>query len=191
MKIRLRLTGTAPLLMHNIRMADPLDDYTKALKEITKKRIKTQQDHIEMARVEWHGAIYYDPDIGPYLPGFNIQAAMEEAAKITSQGKDMKRGLLITDDVCPLLYTGPRVLAELWDAGTPYRHRVAVGVGKNRVMRTRPMFKEWAIEADAVLDLNQMSLEDMGSIAESGGTMTGIGDWRGRYGRYDSTVEAL
>ena len=36
--VKFRLEGVAPLIMHNSRGADPLNEYAKRLKEVTKKR---------------------------------------------------------------------------------------------------------------------------------------------------------
>ena len=48
-RIRVTLDGAtavngASLLMHNERLADPLDQYTRWLAELSKKRSKTERD---------------------------------------------------------------------------------------------------------------------------------------------------
>ena len=42
------IQGTVPTLMHNGRLADPLDEKSILLKEITGKRKKTEADQMEM-----------------------------------------------------------------------------------------------------------------------------------------------
>ena len=69
MKVRLSIEGTAPLLMHNIRLADPLNPIAKAMKAISSKRKKTDDDLAQLARLEFEGGLYVLPDLGPYLPG--------------------------------------------------------------------------------------------------------------------------
>ena len=66
MQFRITITGTAELLMHNARLANPLDSAAKAMKAISSKRVKTDEDHAEMARLEHFGSLYYDSEIGPY-----------------------------------------------------------------------------------------------------------------------------
>jgi hypothetical protein len=40
MKLRMTCTGTRPLLMHNVRLASPLDPYAKRLKALNSKKVK-------------------------------------------------------------------------------------------------------------------------------------------------------
>ena len=56
MKVRLTLTGVEPLLMHSDRLSDPLDPHAMALREVSSKRKKTDDDHREMARLSGAGA---------------------------------------------------------------------------------------------------------------------------------------
>ena len=102
------LTGTAPLLMHNSRLSNPLDPATKALKKVTGKRNKTDDDHEQVARLEFAGGLYLDPDVGPFIPGENIARALVDGAKLTKMGVKVTRGVFISTDVNPLSYNGPR-----------------------------------------------------------------------------------
>lgn len=57
-RISIRLTGSAPLLMHSARLADPLDSFAVALGKATSKRAKTVADCARMAEIEWHGGLW-------------------------------------------------------------------------------------------------------------------------------------
>src|SRR5882757_911382 len=57
-RIRLRLEGTRPLLMHSGRLADPLDPAALDLAHITAKRPKTRADLEEISRREWYGGLW-------------------------------------------------------------------------------------------------------------------------------------
>ena len=50
--IDVRITGRAPLLMRNGRMADPLDEASIALARVTAKRAKTAADHCRISAIE-------------------------------------------------------------------------------------------------------------------------------------------
>lgn len=187
-KFRLELTGTAPLLMHSSRLADPLNEATKALKRITGKTKKSEEDHQEMAHLEFQGGLYLDPQAGPFIPGGNIERSLLDGARIFKSGKKIERGLFINTDVNPLAYTGPRDVASLW-ADENFRLSVSVTVGPaRRVMRTRPMFRDWRCDAEGILDTSLLSLEELQEIATVSGTMIGLGDWRPRYGRFTAKV---
>lgn len=198
MEIRITLVGTSPLLMHNQRLSDPLDPYAKALKAISAKRVKTDEDHMEMSKLEFEGGLYFDPDFGPYIPGVNIQRSLVEGARITKRGKDVDRGLLVLDSRCKLEYDGPRTIEGLYNNGDEeYVSRMSAKVGQVRVMRTRPKFETWGVECYAEMDLGQLNYEDLCAIAETAGKLAGLGDYRpssphgGPYGRYDAKVEQV
>jgi hypothetical protein len=52
MKLSVTLTGTHPMLMHNGRLANPIDPWTRQLKALTSKRKKTDEDILQIAQVE-------------------------------------------------------------------------------------------------------------------------------------------
>lgn len=182
------IDGTAPILMHNARLADPLDPATKALKAASGKRSKTDDDHAEVARLEFIGGLYWDDEIGPYIPSDNIYRSLWDAAKKYKLGKKFQEGVIFTSDVNPLAYQGPRTIDALWDDKN-HVHRASVKVQMSRVVRTRPMFKDWSTEATFILDPNVLDLADINRIAETAGQLIGLGDWRPRFGRYTTTIE--
>ncbi len=190
MDFRITLTGTTPLLMHNARLANPLDPATKALKAVTSKRVKTDEDHEEIARLEHLGSLYLDPDAGPYIPGENVERCLFDAAKITKSGQKIKQGVFVSTNVNPLGYRGPRDADGLWKDEN-FRSILSVKVTTSRLMRCRPLFREWTVEADGILDTSVLSIQDLRSIAVTGGQRTGLGDYRPRYGRFTAEVVKL
>lgn len=188
----LTLTGTAPLLMHNAQLADPLNPVSKEIKKITGKRKKTDDDYEEIARLEHAGGLYVDPDIGPYIPGQNVERALVDAAKLTKMGTTLKRAMFITTDVNPLGYDGPRDPDGLWKDGR-FTHTASIRVGATggRTMRTRPQFTTWRMDCEGVLDTSLVDLTQLQDIATTAGNMIGLGDWRPRFGRFTATVAKL
>lgn len=178
------------MLMHNARLADPLNPTSKAIKKITSKRTKTDEDHENIARLEHAGSLYLDPDVGPYVPGQNVERCLVDAARISKQGVKVQRGVFIETDVNPLGYTGPRDVDGLWKDEN-FRHVASVKVGQSRTMRCRPMFNAWSVEADGILDPAVIDLTDLNAIAVTAGQMIGLGDWRPRYGRFEATLDKI
>lgn len=187
MKFRITITGTAPLLMHNSRLANPLDPASKAMKKFTSKRTKTDEDHEEIARLEHIGSLYFDTDAGPYVPADNIWRCLFDAAKKTKRGPKVKEGVFIATDINPLAYKGPRTIEGLW-ADENFRHLASAKVTTQRVMRCRPIFREWSCEADGVIDTDIIDFKELQDIVETAGDRIGLGDWRPRYGRFTATV---
>lgn len=187
---RLTCTGTTPLLMHNAQLSDPLNPIAKAMKRISAKRTKTEEDYEAMARLEFEGGLYLDPDMGPHVPGQNFERCLVDAARITKSGKKIERGVFVETNVNPLGYKGPRTVAELW-ADQNFRHSASVKVGTNRVTRTRPQFRTWTVAADAQYDPSVINLDELREIATTAGMMIGLGDWRPRFGRFTAEVEKI
>lgn len=187
---KIELRGSAPLLMHNSRLSNPMDPATKALKSATSKRSKTDEDHEVVARLEHAGGLYLDPDVGPYVPGENIERCLVDGARISKLGVKVQRGVFIHTDVNPLGYAGPRDAAGLWE-DKRFVHYASVKVGTSRVMRCRAVFQDWAVSAEGTLDESVLNFEELVQIVKNAGAMCGLGDWRPRFGRFTGTVVPL
>lgn len=184
----MKLVGTRPLLMNNGRAADPLDPSAKAKAAVAKKRGKTDDDHAHLGRLEFAAALYHDDEVGPYLPADNLWKCIQVAARKSKQGKLIEEGLVVTSDINPLSYPGPRDLATLIkDKNFEFRKTVVQG-GRTRIPRVRPIFQQWTTEADIDFDESVLNLGDLQRFADIGGRLVGLGDWRPRYGRFTATV---
>jgi hypothetical protein len=187
----------SPLLMHNERLADPLDPYTRYLAEITGKRKKTERDHEEASRREFLGGGYWQTDTGPtgeqadpFIPTWNIIRCLQAGATRYKLGKQVVRGIVPVADQSPLLYDGPSDADSLWKSGE-FVSRKGVGVGQSKVIRTRPAFTDWRVEAELELDLTILDPATVAQIATAAGLYEGLGDNRPRHGRFLGSVELL
>lgn len=186
--IKIRFNGTAPLLVHSDRLANPMDALTKAKKAVATKRKKTDEDFAEIARMEWEGGLYYDEKTGPYIPGRNVKAMLISAAKKSKDGPKAKTGMIVSEDKIKLIYSGPREIAALWKDGR-FTDMRSVGQQKARIMRCRPIFPEWACEFTVIFDPGVVDKADILRFAETGGRLVGLGDYRveccGDFGRFE------
>lgn len=188
MDLKLNITGTDPLLMHNARLSDEFDPIVRLMKEITSKRTnKTDDDRWELRRLEFHGGLYLDKNLGPYIPGQNIERALRDAAVVTRQGKNIQRGVVVLTSRARLEYDGPRDADDLWEDKN-YVSSASIKVGTSRVIRTRPMFQEWAVSVDLSLDTEIMDRETLEGIVHRAGKSVGLGDWRPRYGKFSAEL---
>jgi len=190
MDLTLDITGTSPLLMHNARLADPLDPMARDLKKVTSKTKKTDDDHAEMARLEFLGALYCDPQVGPYLPGDNIFRALVDAARKRKLGKKVTEGVFVTSSINPIAYGGPRDPNELWKDGG-FVNRASAKVGMARVNRTRPQFTTWRTNANLYLDTDVLDVDDLRDIVDISGRLVGLGNWRPRFGRFEGALTVV
>lgn len=192
MKIRMTCTGTRPLLLHNVQLASPLNPYAKKLKALNSKRTKTDEDRLEIARVEFEGSLYYDPQIGPYMPGQNLFRSLIGGARLIKAGKKIERGVVIADFQLPLVYSGPRDVEGLWGNGeSEYVDIRPVTVQRNKVDRCRPIFRDWLVEADVVIDPKAIEYDEFVEVARLAGEMEGLGDFRTMYGRFSTEVSEI
>ena len=173
----------APLLMHNERLADPLDPFSLEIAKISKKRGKTEADHLEIARLEFAGGMYHDEEVGPYIPGWHVIRCIQNAGKQHKLGASVLRGVTPVSMKAPVEYAGPRDIESMWKAGT-FALRKSVGISSARTMRTRPVFEEWQLRVEIEIDLNVLDPEKIDQLAEEAGRYQGLGDYRPIYGRF-------
>jgi hypothetical protein len=181
--IQIKITGRAPLLMHSDRFANPLDPLTKAHKELTGKRKKTDDDHIAIARSEFVGACYWRRDTGFFLPAQNLDACLIAAAKLQKLGTKFKQGVRVLEDDLLLDGFSKQSPDQLFDDPSHVDAR-GVKVGTAKIIRYRPIFRQWSTAATIVFDEEVVSVSDVKKAIADAGSLIGLGDYRPRFGRF-------
>ena len=184
---RYKLTGVSPLLMHNGRLADPLNPHAKAMKEISSIRKKSDEDYEELARREWVGGMYEDDEGYPCLPAEAINATIIEGARKSKLGKQFAPAVFVDKDA-RLKIGDSRKAAELW-GDDRYRDTRSVKVTTNKVSRTRPRFEKWSAEIEVQINTDIVNPGQVTKALEDAGLLVGLLDYRPRYGRFE--VEAI
>lgn len=190
LSITVRIEGTAALLMHNGRLANPLDKYAQQIKAITTKTRKTEDDYLAIAKLEFLGGLYYDPKIGPYFPGECMDATIKNGAKLLRRGASVMRGVTTAELMVKLEYTGPRDPDKMFEMGFADMRGVSSSGGKggSRVMRCRPIFSPpWSATFTLNIDEQVISPEDLRQCVEYAGRYNGHLDGRPRYGKFNVT----
>ena len=185
-KVHIEIAGVpgVPLLTHNERLANPSDPIARRMKEITSKRKKTDDDHLDLARLEFEGGFYLTEDDRPGIPTWNVFRCIQEGGKRNRLGKSIERSVqMLGTDVVPISFDGPKTVQGMWDAGC-YDQR-SVKVGQSKVIRTRPSFRNWSVEVDLMLLTEVLGTDDFAMAVENAGIMEGLGDYRPRFGRFD------
>lgn len=189
MDFRLTITGTRPLLMHNGRLANPLDPYTRALKELTGKRRKTDDDLVSIMQIEARGACWETGDGLLGIPNAAVWRCVYDAAKAYKRGEDVKRALLLSDDVMPLHVDGVTVTCDVWLKDADHIDYRPVVVTGRRTMRARPIIPAgWTSTHHFELLTDVIDPRDLAPILERAGRLVGIGDWRPTYGTFSAAV---
>lgn len=183
---KVKLIGTSPYLMHNVRLANPLDPFTKTLKQLTGKRNKTDEDHEACAHAEFLGGLYGAND-QVYIPGRQLDAAMLVAAKTKKLGKQLQRGVWVLGEELFMEFKGSKDPEQLY-VNVDHRDIRPVNISGRKIMRCRPIFREWSTVAEILIDEQMMNLRDVEDILKIAGQMVGLGELRPRYGRFDVQV---
>ncbi|MFZ2306858.1 MAG: hypothetical protein WAW73_17820 [Rhodoferax sp.] len=183
-QIKLKITGTTPLLMHSDRLANPLLADTKAHKELTSKRKKTDDDHLAIARSEFIAGAYWSKEDGIHIPGQNFDATFLAGAKLQKLGTHWKRGALVLEDRVRLLYDGPKTPEMLWN-NTAFVDCRGVKIGQSKVMRYRPKFISWAAELTIALNTDVLNISEAKRAIEDAGALIGVCEYRPRFGRFE------
>jgi hypothetical protein len=182
-------SGGSPLVMHHERLADPLDEHARAIAAIAKKRNKTEADHMEIGRLEFHGGMYVNGN-GPCVPAWNILRCLQDGAKRHKRGADVLRGVYPLSEHADVVYDGPRDPDKMWKDGG-FALRKTVGVQRQRTVRTRPIFTEWQAELEVEVDSTVFDLDTLANCWRDAGVYAGLGEMRPVYGRFKATVEEV
>lgn len=190
--VRVSLTGTQPLILHNGRLANPLDPHTREMKALTGKRGKTDDDLALLMMVEAEGAAYETPEGYIGLPDANIWRSLNEAAKAYKRGKDISRAVIYDPErIAPVAIEGELVPVKDFlqrEGAIDYR---PVGVMGKKTMRARPIIHNWAVSCDFEVYTDILMVQDLEQMLDRAGRLEGVGDHRPQYGRYTATVQEV
>lgn len=186
----LTLVGETPLLMSSGEV-DRESDLYREYRALSKARSKTIEQEAQLRELEWHTRIYFDEEIGPYLPGKNVKELLRSAATKWKLGESVRRSLVVPDYRIPLVYEGPRDLKGLWENGYRYTTMVAnAGAGSGRVERTRPCFDQWSIQCEIAFDTDELDEDSFMQIVQRS-QKYGVGDYRPEFGAFIASSDFL
>ena len=172
------------LIMHNGQTADPLNSFSKAMKEISGKRKKTDADFEALANIEYQAGLYLNNKGQVIVPGRVLESVLVEGAKKSKEGKLALSGMFVDTDGI-LEYEGGAMSVKQLMESPDHRLCVAVRIGMSKVMRTRPHFKNWRTTFKVSINEQVANEAQLKRWLEDAGSDVGIGDWRPRHGRYE------
>lgn len=180
-----QIESIVPLLMHDDKTANPLNEYTKKLKSLTGKRKKTDEDHAAIAEVEWNASLYYEN--GNYIiPTKVIEATLLASAKQFKKGTLLKQCVIVADDMI-LEFKDNNLKPEKLYKKLEYVDMRTVKIGQAKTTRCRPKFDNWKGEFTVILDEEKLNAEEIEQIVNNAGKYVGMCDYRPRYGRFQVT----
>jgi hypothetical protein len=193
-RVKIRLTGTRPLLMARGEAANPFDAAKPDIDAISQKRHKSLEDHERLSRLQFESSMYFDEKIGPVMPCDNLWKCMQQGAAKYRETAQVKSQVVIIGLVgkeedpaaSKLIYDGPRDVDGLYKGGFLYRRMGKIPSTKTSVLVSRARFDKWALEfLVEYVDIEKSRILDYWDRA---GALVGLGAWRLRYGLFVAEV---
>lgn len=186
-RLNFTITGIGPLLQHSEALANPMNPVAKEMAAISKKRGKSDTDFEDLAKIEFKGGMYHDPEIGPYVQAIAVERCLFDSAKREKLGTTFKSYVQCSDDRLPIQYDGPRDIEGLWSAGFFDQRMVKIQMSKT--LRTRPKFPiGWKLDIPIMFDEVAVDRAQIVRCMERAGEAIGLGDFRPRFGRFTVKV---
>lgn len=183
--VEVKIEGIAPLLMHAGHLADPTNPWVKAIKEISGKRKKTDADLEELKRLELLGGLYWDDDMGVFIPDTWVEKNIRDGAADSKNGKKVLSGVISDDTKFKLNYDGIKGIQTRDDLyKDDFIDTRGVVIQRARIMRTRPIFRNWSCTFVINIAEEVISVADVEKALNVAGMLKGIGDYRPKFGRY-------
>lgn len=195
MRYRVTIRGTSPIIMHN--GAAGLDARSPANIEkaqIARKRgsNRTEADDLRLQELECQTSLWLNGEGAPTVPEAAIRAVIETGARKLKQGPQVREGLIV-EQVEHFEYDRDRYGTTVEQLGQTTQFTTGVVVQRNRILRTRAMFEQWAATFSVEVDDELVDAEQLAAWLDIAGRRIGLGDWRpeksGHYGRF--TTEAI
>jgi len=166
-KVDVTIEGISPLLMNRHAFPEEVEKVNKDDREL----------------YDYELAKYKMEDGRLYTPCDHIIASMTKAAveyKIEGQGKKTYK-----DSVRAGIFIEPEQIPHKIQDCEPFR--AFVSINRASVIKSRPMFKKWALDFSIVCVDDQFPPSILEKILERAGISKGIGDYRPRFGRFTVT----
>ena len=197
-KFNIHLKSVSPLIMHSDTGCNPLHPVVKQLKEISAIKNKKEDHHLAMSKLEFKLSLYYDDEIGIYLPVKCLMGSFKAAARKSKKGPNC-RGISIDASLgIPLIGYEEFDPEKLWNVesknGRKYAFIEPVNVQRAKIMRTRVILPSWEAKFDLYLDTECFESKELKTLIETAGFEKGLCELRpekatGTYGRF--TLESM
>lgn len=202
-----KIEGASPMIVHNGGNISPLHPCNKLKSEFTKKRKKTDDDHVNIARIEWFQSLYLDRPLqlemngekfydvnterpNVILPVKCVRACIKSGAKLSRNGKALDRAVQFTEvdfyrpsaDGKRLAFPDINVMSD----DLSYVDETVMTVQRAKLVRYRAIFQKWAATVSGVFAEEMLNQEDLTQAIVMAGQFEGMNDSRSLgYGRFE------
>lgn len=182
-EIEFKIEGISPLLMHNGQLANPMCPLVKEMKKITGKQKKTDEGFTELSRLEFRAGLYLSAAGQVEIPSEILESCLVEGAKKSKLGTQFKSAIAIYEN-SPLDYGEKLTVDQLWNRADEFADVRGVKIGKARIMRTRPIFRNWKLTFTVAFNPELVDPEQIVQAVQDAGAQVGLCDYRPKFGRF-------
>ena len=149
-------------------------------------------DIAQLGNLETESKLYFDDEIGVYIPATWITEAIICAGfSVAKIGRaKMRGGLFATEPKIKLKYRGMNKVKTITDVvmNSEFRHRMLLKQGQVRVPKDAPIFHDWSFETAVEFDDTVVDMGSLRRIVERSAKYGGFGDFRPTFGRANAEV---
>lgn len=182
------ITGINPLLMNNPQTVNRFNPYTQRMARINaKKTRRTDDDYRELQDIEVEAKVYWDDNLGIYVPatwiGSAIAANSFKTVKI-SKG-DIRGAVFTTEPKIKLNYRDSTKVKSKKDivGNHDFRIMLTLKQGQVRVVKAAPIFHDWSFSTEIEFDDKIIDPDSLKYVLEYSSKYGGFGDFRPTFGR--------
>lgn len=192
--LKYTVTGTKPLLLSNPQTVDKFNPIARKMKTINDKgRRRTDDDYLELRDLEMEAKIYWDDELGVYIPTTWILAAL---CKVSfSQAKiakaDIRGAVFSVESRLPLNYAGKKKVKGVEDVtkNGDFRQMMLLKQGQVKIAKTAPVFHDWSFTGHLEFDDKIIDPDTIEHLLDYASHYGGFGDFRPTFGRAEVVVE--
>lgn len=190
----LRIKGVSPLLQNNPQTVDRFNKFAKRMSQINaKKTRRTDDDYLELRDIEIESKVYFDSEMGVYVPATWVAEAIATSAfKVAKISRADIRGAMFTvEDKIKLTYRDSSKVKTVADVvgNEAFRQMLTLPQGQVRVVKAFPIFHDWSFETSLEFDDKIIDPDSLTRITEHTAKYGGFGDFRPKFGRAVAEVE--
>lgn len=179
--------GFAPLLLNNPQTVDSFNKYSIAKKKYTAKRAKTDEDVLALRSLEVESKLYFDEDLGVYVPTqWVIAMIAKNSWAIAKIKKETIRGaVFIVQDKAKLNYDGQGIVKTITDVvkNEKFTTTLILPQQQVRLAKSFPIFHKWSFSITVEFDNSVIDESSLKQIITNRCRYGGFGDFRPTYGR--------
>jgi hypothetical protein len=185
--------GVSPLLQNNPQTVDRFNKYTQAMARINAKKTKrTDDDYRELQDIEVRAKIYFDPDLGIYVPSTWVTSAIAANSfrTIKTSKADIRGAVFATEPRLKLTYRGAEKVKQPEDivGNSQFRTSLTLKQGQVRVVKAAPIFHDWSFRFLLEFDDKIIDPGSLEHVIKYSAKYGGFGDFRPTYGRAEAEV---